>query len=95
MSIKIDTTETAAVDETAAPTQPQPSRTIDDFLPPPQGGLVGKREVAAFFHCSKRSVDNLIAQGMPHLKLSPRAVRFDLVDVLAWAKGRFGTRRAA
>ena len=34
-----------------------------------------------------------MAQGLPHLKLGARIVRFDLEEVRAWAKREFGTRR--
>jgi hypothetical protein len=52
-----------------------------------------KRDVAAMLKMHVRSVDNFIAQGCPHLKLSARAVRFDLDEVRAWLRDRFQTRR--
>jgi predicted DNA-binding transcriptional regulator AlpA len=55
--------------------------------------LGGKREVARMGGVSRRTVDNWIAHGCPHLKISPRLVRFDLADVREWLKSQFGTRR--
>jgi len=40
-----------------------------------------------------RHIDNLLAQGMPHLKCGPRRVRLVTAEADAWMKERFGTRR--
>ena len=52
-----------------------------------------KTDVAALLVCCKRSVDGYLARGMPHLKLGPRKVLFDMAEVADWAKREFGTRR--
>lgn len=52
-----------------------------------------KRAVAAMLGMSVRSVDNLMGQGMPYMRLGTRRVRFDLEEVRTWLKGHFGTRR--
>lgn len=52
-----------------------------------------KKHVAQLLSVCARSVDNLLAQGMPHLKIGERRVRFDLDEVHAWAKREFSTRR--
>lgn len=57
---------------------------------PPFGN---KNDVAELLGMSRRSVDNFMAAGMPYCALSKRAVRFDLAEVRAWVKQRYGTRR--
>lgn len=57
------------------------------------GHLVDKTAVARFVKVSKRCIDGHMANGMPHLKLSPRCVRFDLDEVKAWLSKKYGTRR--
>lgn len=42
---------------------------------------------------SVRWVDMQLAHGMPHLKIGPRRVRFDLAEVAAWLKERYGQQR--
>jgi hypothetical protein len=42
---------------------------------------------------SVRWVDGQLCKGMPHLKLGPRRVRFDLIEVAAWLKERYGRQR--
>lgn len=44
---------------------------------------------------SPRTIDNWTRHGMPHLKLSPRMIRFDLGEVLKWMRTNHGTRRAS
>ena len=36
---------------------------------------------------------SVLAEGIPHMKFGKRRVRFDPIEVLAWCKERFGTRR--
>ena len=55
--------------------------------------VTDKRGFAARWHFSVRHVDNLLAQGMPHLKCGPRRVRLVTAEADAWMKERFGTRR--
>ena len=52
-----------------------------------------KRDVAEMLGLCRRSVDNLLSRGCPHLKLGLRRVRFDLDEVRQWAKTEFGVRR--
>ena len=47
------------------------------------------------FKVSKRTVDNWIATGCPHLKLSARMVRLPLVEATEWVKERYMTQRRA
>ncbi len=49
-----------------------------------------KNTVAAMLHLSKRSVDNLMRRGCPHLAIGKRRVRFDLAEVAAWLKQQYG-----
>ncbi|NBR87503.1 MAG: DNA-binding protein [Proteobacteria bacterium] len=52
-----------------------------------------KQDVAAMLGLCRRSVDNLLERGLPHLKLGRRRIRFDLEEVRLWAKREFGTAR--
>lgn len=52
-----------------------------------------KRGIAEMLDVSVRSVDNFLAEGMPHFKLTARCIRFDVDEVRAWLKERYGTRR--
>ena len=62
---------------------------VNDGIP----RLVGKRVVAAANSVSVRTVDNWNRAGCPHVKISARMARYDLFEVNAWLKSRFGTRR--
>jgi hypothetical protein len=42
---------------------------------------------------SKRWVDLQKALGMPHLKLGPRRVRFDLAEVREWLRQKYHVQR--
>lgn len=42
---------------------------------------------------SRRWVDGQLTLGMPHLRLGPRRTVFDLDEVRAWLKERYGQRR--
>ena len=42
---------------------------------------------------STRWVDDQLRQGMPHLKLGSRRVRFDMEEVRIWLKERYGQQR--
>lgn len=55
--------------------------------------ITDKKGFAARWHFSVRHVDNLLAQGMPHLKCGRRRVRLVTAEADAWMKERFGTRR--
>lgn len=45
---------------------------------------VDKKALAARLGLSRRTIDNWMQRGLPHLKLGPRSVRFDLRDVESW-----------
>jgi len=55
--------------------------------------LVGKRVVAAANSVSVRTVDNWNRAGCPHVKISCRMARYDLFEVNAWLREKYGTRR--
>lgn len=44
------------------------------------------------FDVSKRTVDNWLTMGLPHLKLSERAVRIPLEEGDRWVRERFLTQ---
>jgi predicted DNA-binding transcriptional regulator AlpA len=74
-------TDTAAVE--------QKSATNDTLLP-----FGDKRAVAALAGgMSRRWVDGELAKGMPHVKLGPRRVRFDMEEVRAWLREKYAVRR--
>lgn len=58
---------------------------VENLLP-----LGDKRDVANMLGVSVRSVDNYLAEGCPHMKPTPRCVRFDLNDVREWFKTKYG-----
>jgi hypothetical protein len=64
-------------------------------LPKPAGNVTDKPGFAQRWHFSARHIDNLIAQGMPHLKIGERRVRILIDEADAWMKQRFGTQRRA
>lgn len=54
----------------------------------------GKRDVAVLAGGrSLRWVDDQLGLGMPHLRLGSRRTVFDLDEVRAWLKERYGQRR--
>lgn len=56
-------------------------------------GITDKRGYGQRWHFSPRHVDNLIAQGLPHLKIGARRVRIIVEEADAWMKERFGQQR--
>ncbi len=52
-----------------------------------------KRELAKLYSLSTRSIDNFLAQGLPHLAIGARRVRIEASQAHAWMRERFGTRR--
>ncbi|HUZ06564.1 MAG TPA: hypothetical protein VMV89_03665, partial [Candidatus Paceibacterota bacterium] len=48
-----------------------------------------KKDVARMLQMSVRSVDNFLAKGLPHVKISSRRVRFDLPECRLWFKEQF------
>jgi hypothetical protein len=55
--------------------------------------ITDKRGYAARWGFSVRHVDNLLAQGCPHLKIGKRRVRILVPEADAWMRERFGTQR--
>jgi predicted DNA-binding transcriptional regulator AlpA len=52
-----------------------------------------KKAVAAMLGMSRRTVDNLVAQGCPHLRIGSRRLRFDMDEVRGWLTEQFHTQR--
>jgi len=52
-----------------------------------------KKDLAAMVQMSVRSIDNYLTQGLPHIKLSSRRVRFDLPECRQWFKDQFSQQR--
>ena len=55
--------------------------------------ITDKRGFAARWSFSVRHIDNLLAQGMPHLAIGKRRVRIVIAEGDAWMREQFGTRR--
>jgi hypothetical protein len=55
--------------------------------------IVDKRGYAQRWRFSPRHIDNLIAQGLPHLKIGSRRVRIHVPEADAWMHEKFGTQR--
>ena len=55
--------------------------------------ITDKRGFGKRWGFSIRHVDNLLAQGLPHLKIGKRRVRIFIADADAWMKERFACRR--
>ena len=54
-----------------------------------------KRGYAGRWQGSTRWVDDLIARGMPHLKIGSRRVRICITEADAWMQSQFRTQRRA
>lgn len=57
------------------------------------GEIADKRGYAAHWMFSVRHVDNLIASGLPHLKIGKRRVRIVVAEADAWMRARYSTQR--
>ena len=55
----------------------------------PQAVNVSKRDWAKLNSVSERTVDNLVAQGMPVIRISSRKLLFPVADCTAWIRERF------
>jgi hypothetical protein len=55
--------------------------------------ITDKRGYGQHWQFSTRHVDNLIAQGLPHLKIGERRVRIIIEEADAWMRARYGTQR--
>jgi hypothetical protein len=62
-------------------------------LKPAASTVTDKRGYAERWHFSLRHIDNLIAKGLPHLKIGARRVRILTDEADAWMRETFGTRR--
>ena len=56
--------------------------------------LIDRNELAEYFGVSVATIDRWIRDGVPTIKPSPGIVRFDLSEVVAWAKSRTIDRAA-
>jgi hypothetical protein len=54
---------------------------------------IDKRQFARRWSGSLRWVDTILAQGLPHIKTSPRRVRIDVAESDEWMKAKFSTQR--
>jgi hypothetical protein len=55
--------------------------------------ITDKKGYGLRWQFSPRHVDNLIAQGLPHLKIGRRRVRILVPEADAWMRQRFSQRR--
>jgi len=55
--------------------------------------LLDKPGVARMLRLTPRSINNLMAKGLPHLALGTRRTRFVEADVLAWLQSSCAVRR--
>lgn len=55
--------------------------------------ITDKRGYGARWWFSVRHIDNLLSQGLPHLKIGARRVRILIPEADAWMKEKFSTRR--
>jgi hypothetical protein len=55
--------------------------------------ITDKRGYAARWGFSIRHIDNLLAQGCPHLKIGKRRVRLVVTEADEWMKRTFATQR--
>ena len=55
--------------------------------------IVDKNGFARRWGFSRRTVDNFLAQGLPHLKIGTRRVRIVVAEGDAWMRENFATRR--
>jgi len=70
-------------------------QTPDAASPDPTaaGTITDKRGYARRWQFSPRHVDNLLKQGLPHLKIGARRVRIIIAEADAWMRERYGTQR--
>jgi len=55
--------------------------------------VTDKRCYGHRWYFSARHVDNLLAEGLPHLKIGARRVRIIVAEADAWMRERYGTQR--
>ncbi|HTI70870.1 MAG TPA: helix-turn-helix domain-containing protein [Candidatus Limnocylindria bacterium] len=56
---------------------------------------INRRAVARMLGVSTRTVDNLVRQGCPHIKLGYRSVRFEPDQVATWLRDHRGIRHSS
>jgi hypothetical protein len=61
--------------------------------PPGTTNITDKRGYAQRWQFSPRHVDNLIARGLPHLKIGKRRVRILIDEADSWMRQTYGTQR--
>ena len=59
----------------------------------PAAVITDKRGFAARWQFSTRTVDNLLAQGMPAIFYNKRRVRIVIAEADLWMREKFATRR--
>jgi excisionase family DNA binding protein len=69
--------------ENSQPVEPQPQASP----------YIDKAALAQRLGLSRRTIDNWMQRGLPHLKLGTRRVRFDLRDVEPWLQRQCHTVR--
>ena len=55
--------------------------------------FANKRDVAEMLGFSVRTVDNLMARGLPHYTVGKRRCRFDIAEVRDWFKQTYSAQR--
>jgi excisionase family DNA binding protein len=56
--------------------------------------LLTADELAAALRVSSRTVDRLVAEGLPRVRVRLRLYRYDLAEVRAWCERRAGQEEA-
>ena len=55
--------------------------------------VTDKKGFGARYVVSSRKVDNLLADGLPHLKIGSRRVRIVIEEADKWMREKYGTQR--
>jgi hypothetical protein len=58
-----------------------------------ESDITDKRGYAAHWHFSSRKVDDLLARGLPHLRVGSRRVRILVSEADAWMRQQFAVQR--
>jgi len=59
----------------------------------PPDGYLTKAQLAKHLGVCRRTINNLMAIGLPHLRFNPRLVRFAWPDVNRWIQENYRSRR--
>jgi hypothetical protein len=73
--------------------QPQEHEAITGGALSGTTNITDKRGYAKRWQFSPRHVDNLIARGLPHLKIGKRRVRILIDEADSWMRQSYGTQR--